>query len=452
MNGGMYMRIRTLLITSIRYGFYWLFIYVCSYEALAQKSWTLTECLSFAQKNNPQIQQASLLQNRSLLQRQQAKNQFLPTLDARVRSAGNWGFIIDPSTNLLSNQFNFGNQASINLNLDLFNGLSNVNRLKLRNQEVTTANYGYEVSVNDVIIDVTYAYLQILLAHEQLKSSKIRSGYLNRQQQKIQASFSKGILNKGDLLTIQSLVAAEELMAVYAETNIEKATFTLMNVMGMPLNEAITVDTVRVPDNWQMTKLTLDELLNTSTATLPDLKAADSKVQTAYYLWQSERAIYLPALTFTAQIATRTSNYKPERFNQQLRTNLNQQVGLSLYLPIFNRLMLRNIDQIARLDMTASKLAYQQVDRELRGKIVNAFLDYKAAARKYQALLTQYEAVREAYRYAERTLELGSIDAIAFGVTRSQLVLAQSELLQAKYDSFFKQKVLDFYQGKPLFF
>ena len=81
---------------------------------------------------------------------------------------------------------------------------------------------------------------------------------------------------------------------------------------------------------------------------------------------------------------------------------------------------------------------------------MSALLDYKAAAKKYRVLQLQYNLLSEEHRYAAKMLELGGLNAMEYSVTRSRLVTAQSELVQAKYDCFFKQKTLDFYQGKPL--
>ena len=429
-----------------------LLLCLLGYAAPAQKRWTFAECLTFAQTNNNQIRQAGLAQDKGVLQVRAARNLVLPVIDARARTAGNWGFIIDPSTNVLSNRFNLGNQAGLNFALDLFNGFATANQTKLRNQELVGANYGYQMSVNAISLEVAYSFLQVVLAQEQLKNSQQRLVYLARQERKVKAQVDRGILTKRNLLNLKSLVAAEDLLSVYAASNGEKALFSLMQVMGLDDSGAILVEPVQIPDRWPTTETNPDQILAASVTALPDLKAAQATVQAAYYSWQRQRADYLPSLALTAQLATRTSNYRIERFSEQVRDNLNQQLGLSLYVPLFSRFMARTTDQLAKIDILSSKLTYQQVDRDLRRKVMAALIDYKASAKKYGALQRQFEAISEEYRYAEKMFELGSMDATQYGITRSQLVTTQSDLLQAKYDCFFKQKIVDFYQGKSLLF
>jgi outer membrane protein len=421
-----------------------------SSTALAQKSWTLSDCLTYAQSNNLEVQQASLVQNKSVLQLHAAQNLFLPTVDARLRTAGNWGFLIDPSTNQLSNQFNYGNQASVNFNFNIFDGYAASSETKLRRQQVAVATYGHQASTDAVLLNVTYYFLQVLLAQEQVEESKHRAELLAVQKRKIKAQVDKGVLSNRDLLTVQSETAAEELLRVYAENSAEKALFNLRQVLGLPLQEEMVVQAFDIPDALLQTALPPDKEL--ASPALPEVQVAQAKIQAVHYAWQLERAGYKPNIALTGQMATRTSNYKTDGLVSQFRNNLNHQIGVSLYIPIFNRFQLRNTDDIAKIDIQSAQLAYQQAARETDAKVLNASLDYRAAAKKYAALQLQYGAIKEEYRYAEKMLELGGIDVVEHSITRSRLVTTQSELVQAKYDCFFKRKIVEFYQGKPLYF
>jgi outer membrane protein len=56
----------------------------------------------------------------------------------------------------------------------------------------------------------------------------------------------------------------------------------------------------------------------------------------------------------------------------------------------------------------------------------------------------------ESYRVAEEKFNQGIINSVDFLVQKTNLILAESKLLQAKYNLLFSQKVLDFYMGKSL--
>ena len=59
-------------------------------------------------------------------------------------------------------------------------------------------------------------------------------------------------------------------------------------------------------------------------------------------------------------------------------------------------------------------------------------------------------AFEQAFKNAEIRLNNGLINNVDFNVARNNLVKAQSDIIQAKYDYTFKLKILEFYQGKTI--
>ena len=55
-----------------------------------------------------------------------------------------------------------------------------------------------------------------------------------------------------------------------------------------------------------------------------------------------------------------------------------------------------------------------------------------------------------AFRNAEIRFNNGLLNGTDFNIARNNLTAAESDMIQAKYEFFFRLKVLDFYQGKPL--
>ncbi|MBK7816945.1 MAG: TolC family protein [Sphingobacteriaceae bacterium] len=51
-----------------------------------------------------------------------------------------------------------------------------------------------------------------------------------------------------------------------------------------------------------------------------------------------------------------------------------------------------------------------------------------------------------------KKFNVGAISAFDYNTAKNRLLVAQSNLLQSKYDYILRLKVLDFYQGKDLTF
>ena len=60
------------------------------------------------------------------------------------------------------------------------------------------------------------------------------------------------------------------------------------------------------------------------------------------------------------------------------------------------------------------------------------------------------EASDEAFRLARKKYECGQANAVEYNEAKQNLVQAQGDELQAKYEYLFRVKILDFYQGTPI--
>ena len=61
------------------------------------------------------------------------------------------------------------------------------------------------------------------------------------------------------------------------------------------------------------------------------------------------------------------------------------------------------------------------------------------------------EAQTEAFKYAEQKFDVGLINSVEYNEIKKELTLAQSELLQAKYDYIFKTTISEFLHGQSAF-
>jgi outer membrane protein len=73
-----------------------------------------------------------------------------------------------------------------------------------------------------------------------------------------------------------------------------------------------------------------------------------------------------------------------------------------------------------------------------------------AAENKYQALVEQVAAYAESFRAAEVRFNAGASTSIDYLIAKNNLDRANVNLIIARYDYVLRTKILDYYQGKPL--
>ena len=104
----------------------------------------------------------------------------------------------------------------------------------------------------------------------------------------------------------------------------------------------------------------------------------------------------------------------------------------------------------AKINIESSKLMLEQTQLQLRKNIQQAYADAQGALKKYKATQKSVDALKESFKYTQQRFDVGMINSLDYNTAKNNLVKAESNLLQAKYEYVFKIKVLDYYQGKPI--
>jgi len=143
-------------------------------------------------------------------------------------------------------------------------------------------------------------------------------------------------------------------------------------------------------------------------------------------------------------------SYSAYPFWNQLEDNANTSVMFNLSIPIFNGWQVRHSISNARVGVLNAQYELQLQENQLYKDIQTAHADALAAWKKYQAARKTVESMQESFKYTSKKFEVGLVNSIEFNTAKNNLIRAQSELLQAKYEYIFKTRILDFYQGKPI--
>jgi outer membrane protein len=74
----------------------------------------------------------------------------------------------------------------------------------------------------------------------------------------------------------------------------------------------------------------------------------------------------------------------------------------------------------------------------------------EAAYKRFQKSTEQVAAFAESFRGANIKFDAGSINSVDYLVVKNNLDRANINLIIARYEYLLRTKVLDYYQGKPL--
>jgi outer membrane protein len=152
-------------------------------------------------------------------------------------------------------------------------------------------------------------------------------------------------------------------------------------------------------------------------------------------------AVYAPSFT---------SNSRVRPFGLQLDDNLNESVGFTLRLPIFNNMSNRyNVDQ-ARIRYEQAKNDIETQRNALQRDVQNALTSQRNAFRQYESARRSLTASEESMRYAQERYDQHVITAIELNVAKQRVQQATANLINAKYTYLMAARSLDILQGLPI--
>jgi outer membrane protein len=198
----------------------------------------------------------------------------------------------------------------------------------------------------------------------------------------------------------------------------------------------------------------IDDIYDAALTNRPEIKSAELKLESSKYDLKIARGGRYPSLSSSHSIGTRynyvfndTTNIS---FNEQIKNYKNYGLGLTLTVPILNGWQVNKNIKNAKLGILNSEYSVEAAKKGLYKNIQQAYADAAAALKKYNASMKAVVSMEESFRYTEQKFNVGMVTPVDYNAAKTQLLNAQSDMSQAKYEYIFKTKVLDFYKGLPL--
>jgi outer membrane protein len=420
-----------------------------------QQAWSLEDCIKYAIEHNIQIKQQTIqtkVQKNSL---DQAKLDLLPTLSGQASHDYSFGRALDQTSyefynqTILSDYFYFGGRTNI------FSGLQNLNTIQKNKYELLAGEQDLQKIRDNVSLSVAVAYLQILLNQELVTANENQLNITLQQIEKTKKLVDAGSVARGNLLQIEAQAAQEELSLITMKNQLETSYLNLTQLLELesPTGFEIIVPDIHVEENSVITG-DIDEIYSLAIQMRPEIKSSELKLTASEYALKIAKGARSPSISLSHTFGTRYSYIKDmpgmQSFEDQLKNNKNYGLGISLNIPVLNGWQVNNNISNSKLAVENSQYSLEGIKKQLYKDIQQAYTDAVAALKKYNASLKAVTSSEESFRYTEQKFNVGMITPVDYNASKTQLLNAQSDMSQAKYEFIFKTKVLDFYKGLPL--
>ena len=434
-------------------------LFAISFIALhAQEKWSLEKCIDHALTNNIQIKQRSLTIESSSSDILQSKLNLLPDLNGFANHGYNFGSSVDRYTNQFASQRVQSDNFNVSSSVTLFGGFQKVNQIRQNKLNLQASQYDLDKFMDDISLTIATSYLQILFYQEMLKNAESQLGITIQQVDRMKKMVDAGAAAQGDYYNLEAQRAAEELLMVDAQNNLDLAYLTLTQLLDLPSTEnfAIEVPMLSVQGKPALVG-NADEIFLFAALNQPNIKSAELKLQSSDLNISRARGAMMPSLSLNGSWGTGYSSALKDPITQletpwknQLQDNNNKSFSFNLSVPIFNGWQGRTAVTKAQIGVKNAEYDLELSKLNLRKTIQQAYADAIAAMKKFNSANTKVDASKESFKYSDARFTEGMLNSVDYNNAKKELEKADSELLQAKFEYLFKTTVLDFYMGKPL--
>lgn len=430
------------------------------------KKWTIEECLTYAFEHNISILQSDLDLKMVDVEKKSAVGAYLPSLNFNTTHSWNTGLNQNISTGLFVNQTTQFTNFGLGSSVPIYSGLQNLNRLRKANLSILAAQYKLSKMKDDISLNITNAYLQILFNKEQLKVQKEQYANNEKQLSRTQELVNAGAVPKGDLLDMKATLATNKQSMVVAENALFLSKLSLAQLLQLPDFEQF--DTAEIDfelSESEVMSQTPSAIFEKAKEQRSELKIAQANLEISEKDVKLARGTYQPTLMGNFNIGTSASYsdrlvatdgfgnpiFGPALpIDEQMNNNRSHAFSLQLRVPILNGLSARNNVERNKINLERNKIAYKQQELDLERNVFTAFTDTKGALNAYESAIATFDARSEAFNYAKEKYAVGMLSAFDLNQSQTLYVNSKSEVIRTKYDYIFKVKVLEFYFGIPI--
>jgi len=460
-----------------------IFLIACSGFAQnkAEVSYTLEQCISIALENNLDLKSTNLQANSAKVNYQQSKANLLPSINGDFNLGVNDGRSINPFTNGYINQELTFSNLGLSLDMTIFNGFRLLNSAKQNRLNKKASDLEIDAAKQDLILNVTLTYLQVLNARDVLELTKARLETTKKQFEIQKDFYDNESGNPADYADMLGQVANDETSILVSQSSLNNAKLSLKRLLNV--EENISVETESLILDFEKYNLSADEVYTEALESLATFKAKELRIEAAKKGVSVAKSQFTPQIslfggvntnyssaaeTFTSTgfsivetgdfvtvdgqdlpIMTEQTNFASDNidYKDQLDNNLNTVVGVAVNVPLFNGFRAKNNVALEKIRVEESIIELERTHVDIKNAIAQVHFDMEAVYLRHQSLLKQVEAYQESYRINDIRFKNGVSNFLNYITSKNNLDNAKVNLANAKYDYFLRVKVLDYYRG-----
>lgn len=420
--------------------------------------WTLDDCIRHAMENSITLKknQVTILSSKEDVE--QAKAALLPSLSASTNQSFGWRPWNEAGVSTVANgtvvnkisKTYYNGSYGVNANWTVWNGNRNRNTIKLNQLTEQKAEKDSAATALQLKEQIASLYVQILYLTEAVAVNKQTLETSIKNEERGKTMLEVGKMSKADLAQLTAQRAQDEYNIVNAQSQIATAKKNLKQLLEITNNEEFEIyipeDIAETNDQKALEAIpNLNETYQAALASRPEIASAQLSIKSSELNLAIAKAGKLPTIGINGSIGTSSSSMSDRAWDQQIKTNFDAGVGLSLSVPIFDGRQTKTAVNKAVLQRRQAELDLMDNQKQIWNTIEGYWIEATTNQQKFRSAQVSVESQQASYDLLSEQFNLGLKNIVELMTGKTNLLNAQQEKLQSKYMTILDIQMLKFY-------
>jgi outer membrane protein len=405
------------------------------------ETWSYQDCLSYARQHNISLQKSKLSELSSDYDLEAAQAQWQPTLDfATTQNYTNTPWGAKGSKNVYASSY------GLNAGWTVWDGGVRSNDIKSAKLRQSIDALATEDISRSLETDLLQVYINILYAKENIGIYQEAVELSQKQTERAKALMESGRLSKVDYAQLKAQLEQDNYALVNAQGTYDTRRMELKKLLELGINNDITLEDVDWTSEEVLALLpSMESTYELAVNNDPQMQSLDLEKEDAEIAIKTAKAGKLPKISLNAGIGTSYIS-SGAAFGTQLKQGMNENIGLSVSVPIFDNKKTKVA--VAKANITSLNADLDKISREttLAQDVEGWYIDARAAQSRYSAAEEQVNAATISNDYVNEQFNLGLAVTVELMNAHNTLLEAKHSLIQAKYMAMLGKKMIGYYR------
>ena len=434
-------------------------IVMISVAATAQKLWTLQDCIDYAIANNITLKKSQLQQQSATEELKGAKAALLPTLSASTNQSVGYQPWKDQGVSTVTNgmvnskvsKTSYNGNYAVNAQWTVWNGNRNTNTVKLDQLAEQEAELSTQETANSIQERIAQIYAQILYLDENVKVSEQTLETSKKNEERGQEMVNIGKMSKADLAQLVSQRANDEYNIVESRSQLLNYKLQLKQLLEITDETEFDVAIPEISDAQILSEIpTLHSVYEQALLSRPEMERLRLAVKSSDVSLDIAKAGWMPNVSLTGGVNTSTNSLSSTGWGNQLKNNVSSSLGVGVSVPIYDGRSTKTAVNKAKIQQLQAQLDLQDQQKTLYANIQQYWLNALTNQQKYKAASSSVESAQQSYELLSEQFRLGLKNIVELMTGKDNLLQAQQNQLQSKYQTVYNKQMLNFYQGEGI--